>query len=102
MTREEILKRLQDNIPYLNLRFHLKRIGIFGSVTRGGQSENSDVDIIAEFEKPVGLRFVEFTEELEKILGIKVDVLTPAGISAIRNPEIAKSIRESIVYVQTI
>jgi predicted nucleotidyltransferase len=100
--KEEVLKKLQHSLPDLKRRYGLKRIGIFGSVARGAQKPGSDVDVVAEFERPVGLRFVEFNEELERILGTKADVLTPAGVSGIRNAGIAESIRESIVYVQPV
>ncbi len=47
----------------------------------------------------MGLRFVEFAERIEEILGAKADVLTPAGVDSIRNPEIVRSIMESAVDV---
>jgi len=59
----------------------------------------SDVDIVVEFERPIGFRFVELAEYLERLLDKSVDVLTPAGIQGIRIEQIAKSITESIVYV---
>ncbi|MGI6132451.1 MAG: hypothetical protein ACOYES_11345 [Bacillota bacterium] len=57
------------------------------------------MDIIAEFERPVGLQFVELADYLEDLLGRDVDLLTPAGIQAIRSPRIAESIRQGVVYV---
>jgi predicted nucleotidyltransferase len=54
---------------------------------------------VADSNKRHSFSYVEFTEELERILGAKVDVLTPAGMAGIRNPFIAQSIRESIFYV---
>ena len=57
------------------------------------------MDIIVEFERPVGLQFVELADYLEDLLGRDVDLLTPAGIQAIRSPHIAESIRQGVVYV---
>jgi len=74
-------------------------IGLFGSYAKGKQTENSDVDIVAEFERPIGLRFVEFAEYLEKILGKKTDVLTPEGVKGIAVRRIAGDIEKSIIYV---
>jgi hypothetical protein len=68
-------------------------------VARGEADESSDVDIIVEFERPVGLQFVELADYLEDLLGRDVDLLTPAGIQAIRSPRIAESIRQGVVYV---
>ena len=54
---------------------------------------------MVEFERPIGFRFIEFTEYLERLLDKKVDVLTHVGIQGIRISRIAKDIEESIVYV---
>jgi predicted nucleotidyltransferase len=98
-TRDEALHILRDNLPGLKADYGVKRLALFGSVGRDSQDEGSDVDIIVEFERPIGIRFVEFAEHLEALLGVKTDVLTPAGVSSIRNARIAESIRESAVYV---
>jgi len=50
-------------------------------------------------ERPIGLRFVEFTEYLEEILGKKTDVLTPEGVRRITVKRIARDIEQSIIYV---
>jgi predicted nucleotidyltransferase len=59
----------------------------------------SDVDTVVEFARPIGLRFIEFAEYLESVLGKRVDVLTPAGIQGIRRDHIAEEIQRSLVYV---
>jgi predicted nucleotidyltransferase len=72
---------------------------LFGSSARGVSTDTSGVDIVVEFEHPIGFKFIEFTEYLESMLGRDVDVLTHAGIRSIRVDHIAKSIEGSIVYV---
>jgi predicted nucleotidyltransferase len=99
MTREMIIEVLREKYPYLASEYGVKRIGVFGSYAKGLASEASDIDLVVEFEHPMGLRFVEFTEYLESLLGKSVDVLTPAGIQGIRIGRIAQSIQESVVYV---
>ncbi len=99
LTKKTITDILRENIPYLVSEYGIRRIGLFGSYVKGNQNENSDVDIIAEFDKPIGFKFVEFTEYIEKILGKKADVLTPAGIKGIRIKSIAEDIEKSAVYV---
>jgi len=99
LTKEIIAEILREKYPHLMSEYGVKRIGLFGSYAKGLQDEDSDIDIIAEFEKPIGLKFIEFTEYLEKILGKKADVMTPAGIKGIRIKRIAKNIEENIVYV---
>ena len=72
---------------------------MFGSFAKDLSTEASDVDIVVEFEYPIGFKFIEFTEYLESLFGRDVDVLTHAGIQGIRVDRIARSIEESIVYV---
>jgi len=66
---------------------------------KGQPEETSDVDIIVEFEHPVGFRFIELVEYLERLLGKKVDVLTPDGLRTIRVSHITQEIAESVIYV---
>jgi hypothetical protein len=99
LTKEEIMRILRDNYPYLASEFGVRRIGLFGSYAKDQPTETSDVDIIVEFDRPIGLRFTEFAEYLESLLGRGVDVLTPAGIQGIRVERIARSIEKSAVYV---
>jgi predicted nucleotidyltransferase len=99
LTREEIKRILRENSSYLASEYGVKRIGLFGSYANNTPTETSDIDLVVEFERPVGFRFVEFVEHLEGLLGRPVDVLTPAGIRGIRIERIARSIEESTVYV---
>ena len=99
ITRKEIIAILRRELPHLKTIFGVKRIGIFGSYSKGVQKEDSDVDLIVEFERPIGLKFFELSEYIENLLGKKVDILTPAGIKSIRVKEVAENIKESIVYV---
>lgn len=99
LTREKVTSILREKYPYLASEYGVKRIGLFGSYAQGVPNEASDIDIVVEFERPIGFGFIEFTEYLESILGKKVDVLTHAGIQGIRIPRIAEHIEESIVYV---
>ncbi len=99
LTKEETTKILRDNYTYLAVEYGVNRIGLFGSYAKDIPTEESDVDIIVEFNRPLGFRFFALVEYLESILGKNVDVLTPAGIQGIRLDGIAKSIEESIVYV---
>ena len=57
------------------------------------------MDLLVDFEKPSFDNFMGLTEHLERLLGKKVDVLTPQGIEGIRVREVAESIKRSIVYV---
>ncbi|MFA5296514.1 MAG: nucleotidyltransferase domain-containing protein [Methanoregulaceae archaeon] len=53
-TCEEVLAALRSLRNDLVSRYFVKKIGVFGSVSRGDQTEGSDIDILAEFSQPVG------------------------------------------------
>ena len=99
LTRERVVNLLREQSAYLASEFGIRKMGLFGSFAKGHPGEQSDIDIVVEFERPIGLRFIELVEYLETLLGRKVDILTPIGIQSIRRRTVAKSIAESIVYV---
>ena len=99
LTKEKITDILSEKSEYLAEAYGVKKIGLFGSYANGTYTEASDIDIIVEFETPLGFKFMEFADYLEKVFGKPVDVLTVGGLQGIRIPHIAQSIRESIVYV---
>lgn len=99
LTKEDVIRILRENYPYMISEYGVKRIGLFGSYARNRPTETRDVDLVVEFDRPIGFRFVEFTEYLERLLETQVNVLTPAGIQGIRIEHIAKSIEENTVYV---
>ena len=99
LTQEKVMEILRKEFPYFVSEYGVKRIGLFGSYAKGIQAEDSDIDILVEFGRPIGLKFIEFGEYLEKLLGRIVNVLTPTGIESIRVERVARDIKESIVYV---
>ena len=99
LTKENIVKLLQAEYTYLTAEFGVGRIGLFGSYVKDQPDENSDIDIVVEFAHPIGFRFFDLVDYLEKVLGQRVDVLTTAGIENIRIKRVAQDITESLVYV---
>jgi predicted nucleotidyltransferase len=76
-------------------KYNIKRIGIFGSVARGEADELSDIDILVEFDKPIGLDFVLLADEIENILGVKIDLVTENAIK----PKMFEFIKQDLIYV---
>jgi hypothetical protein len=99
LSRDEIVKKLRGQQAYLAAEYGVSKIGLFGSYARGSATEQSDVDLVVEFDKPIGFKFLELAEFLETVLGQKVDLLTPAGIENIRRERVAKAISNSVIYV---
>ncbi len=94
-TLEEIKTTLTKHKEKLRQNFKVKKIGIFGSYARGEQKETSDVDVLVEFEEPVGFAFIHLADSLEELLGIKVDLTTKDAIK----PNRWKYIKDDLVYV---
>ncbi len=94
-SREEVLKVLKQHKNEMAENYHVQRIGIFGSVSRGSQVEGSDIDIIVEFSKPVGFfLFLELEEYLDALLGAKVDLVTPEALK----PSTVARISSEVAY----
>ena len=67
-------------------------IRVFGSVARGGNGENSDVDFLVEFEKGrTLLDLIGLKLELQDLLGATVDVVTPNSLRYIRERVLAEA-----------
>ncbi|WP_461453440.1 nucleotidyltransferase family protein [Mucilaginibacter sp.] len=66
--------------PELLLKYPIASMGLFGSIVRDDFTEESDIDIIVEFNGKIGIEFVTLAEELEQKLNRKVDLVSRGGI----------------------
>lgn len=89
---KEIIRKNEEK---LKSEYKIKNIAIFGSFARGEQKKNSDIDILVEFSEPVGFEFFRASRYLEKILGVKVDLVTKDAIK----PQLADAINRDLVHV---
>jgi uncharacterized protein len=80
MTKEDILRCLRAKKPSLMKKYPLHKLSLFGSWARGDQSEQSDIDILADVDPSIGLGFVSLADELEEALGRKVDLVSPRAL----------------------
>ncbi|MFQ5629927.1 MAG: nucleotidyltransferase family protein [bacterium] len=94
-TANEFKAILAQHKKKLQQDFHIKRLGIFGSYSRGEPTEDSDVDILVEFDQPIGLDFVELAYQLEDLLKIKVDLVSKKAIK----PKMWKYLKDDVIYV---
>ncbi len=74
-TAEEVLPLLRAHRKSWADRFHLRRIGLFGSVVRGEASEGSDVDVWVELDPLTPYATVHLKQELEQLLQRPVDLV---------------------------
>jgi hypothetical protein len=93
--KEEILLTLKSIKSNLLDRYPIASLALFGSYSRDEQSETSDIDILVEIDGKIGSRFIDLAEELESVLGRKVDLISKNGIK----PEYFKFIEHDLIYV---
>ncbi len=92
----EIKSMLRTEKPSLMEKYNVKEIGIFGSFIRGEQDHKSDLDLIVEFAKPIGLlKFINLENYLRDLLGIKIDLVTKSALK----PFIGERILQEVVYL---
>jgi uncharacterized protein len=93
---ETIFNTLRELKPELTAKYSVSSIGLFGSVVRDDFSPTrSDVDIIVDFSRPIGIEFVDLADFLEARILKKVDLVSKNGIK----DKYYKQIEPEIVYV---
>jgi predicted nucleotidyltransferase len=94
---EEIVAYLSDKKTFFRERFGVIRIGVFGSFAQGGQTSESDIDLVVEFEKSKKNihTFLQLRRLLEKELSRRVDL----GFEHSLKPIVRESIKGKIIYV---
>jgi hypothetical protein len=101
--KQEIMELLEKQLPYLHEKYGVQRIAVYGSFSKGNQTKRSDVDILVELARPLGLEFVELAYHLEKILKKKVDLATfdtlKRSLESPRYKRIASDIEKTLSYV---
>ncbi len=76
----EIKSALKNVKATLLKKYPIKSLAIFGSYARNEQNENSDLDLVVEFNGKVGAQFIDLADEIEEYLGFKVDLVSRKGI----------------------
>ena len=94
-TLQEIKNTLSSHKSRLFNDYPIKSMAIFGSYSRKEQKDTSDLDILVEFSDRIGIRFVDLADDLENIVGFKVDLVSKKGIKE----KYLKSINSDLIYV---
>ncbi len=95
ITKNEILNTLSSLKPILYRDFSVKQIGLFGSFSDNSSTEESDIDLLVEFEKPVGWKYFSLEIYLENIFGRKIDLVTKNALKE----QIRDNILSQVKYV---
>ena len=94
----EIKQKLNENLDLIKQQYQIEQLGIFGSYIRGEATENSDLDILVEFESQARfglLTFCELENYLGELLAIKVDLVMKDSLK----PQLGKNILQEVVYL---
>ncbi|WP_438317049.1 nucleotidyltransferase family protein [Candidatus Caldatribacterium sp. SIUC1] len=96
LTLEEITEKLRTLKPLLQEEYGVRAIGVFGSFVRREETPESDLDILVEFERPIGLiEFVDLKLRLSEALGVEVDLVMKSALK----PRIGKRILQDVLMV---
>ena len=95
--KEDVLAKLKENLPEIRERFFVDTIGIFGSVSRGEDTLESDVDVLYRFRKGRGGMhdMAGLYEYLKELFGREVDVISFDYIS----PLIEEKVRADSIII---
>jgi len=96
MTLDEIRSRYRDQIMAAAEKRGARNVRIFGSVARGDQHHDSDIDFLVDFEP--GRSLLDLTGlwlDLEAVLGCKVDVVSSRGLK----PRLASEVTRDAVFL---
>jgi uncharacterized protein len=95
-TRQDILSSLKKLKGEVTREYSVKTIGVFGSVARSEETEQSDIDLLVEFSKPVGfVTFMRLENFLSERLGARVDLVTSDSLK----PVIRQDVLAEVIYV---
>jgi len=95
-TKDEIISVISNELPHIRKQYGVIRCGLFGSHSKGLAAEESDIDLLVQFEKPIGFfKFIELENHLSEKLGKKVDLVTEDALKPLIRPHIM----ETIIYV---
>ena len=90
----EVIKK---NIQPILKSYGVKKASVFGSVARNEAEKNSDVDLVVELGKPLGLiAYNKMAAEIEAVVGCKVDLLTNKSINKFMAPFIIPELK--VIY----
>lgn len=70
-----ITGEMQNKIAGVLSQYPVSKAAVFGSFARSEASEQSDIDLLVEFYRPVGIRFFELKQDIEDTLGRPVDLI---------------------------
>lgn len=95
-TLNEVRQILTEQKTHLCKTYHITQLGIFGSYVRGEQTQDSDVDVLIDYEQaPTLFELVNLRDYLRDLMGLNVDVVTKNGLK----PRIRDQVLSEVIYL---
>jgi predicted nucleotidyltransferase len=94
-TLADILTVLRRERARLFAKYGLKSMAVYGSATREDFTSESDVDIMVEFDRPIGMDFFDLEQDLARIVSRKVDLVMRTAVK----PHYMEFILKDLKYV---
>jgi len=96
MRKHEALNLLETHKQEIVRKFDIKHLAMFGSTARDEARDDSDVDVLVEFEGAATFdKFMGLQVYLESLFGTGIDLTTPSAI----RPRMRSHIEKDLVYV---
>lgn len=95
MTKKDILNRLAKEKEYIQNKFEVEKIGLFGSYAKDTQTENSDIDFYVEFKRKTFRNLAGLWNYLEELFHKKVDIIHKHKNN---NKVIINNIQKEVIY----
>lgn len=93
---KDCITKLSEFKSHFGDRFGIIKLGIFGSVAREENTEDSDIDIVVEIEKPTLTTMYELQERLKLLFDCNVDLVRYR--QSLR-PRFKSNIQKDVVFV---
>jgi predicted nucleotidyltransferase len=96
MKTNKIVEKINIELPILKEKYHVKKMGVFGSFARGEENKKSDIDILVEFDSPIGFfDFIRLENYLSRALHKKVDLVSTRALKL----AVKKDVLKEVIYV---
>jgi predicted nucleotidyltransferase len=93
--KQHILHELAGSKDQLFSKYGIKEMAIFGSVSRDDNTDKSDLDVLVDFDRPIGIEFIDLADELEALLNVKIDLVSKGGLKE----KYFRAIEKDLAYV---
>jgi hypothetical protein len=96
LKRDEVIRILKEHREEFSEKYSVKSFALFGSIARDEATPASDVDLLVEFDRPVGLfGLFALQDHLEDLLDVPVDLGTPDSLK----PRLRENVLKECLYV---